>query len=298
MEIRVLTYFIAVAKHESFSKAATTLFITQPTLSRQILDLEKELGVTLFQRGKKYHKLTLTSEGLLLLKRAEEIVNLANKVEKEFQVNDSLINGEIYIGGGETKAMQFIAKVMNQLNKTYSQIHFHIFSGNADEISEKLEKGLLDFGLLIEPTSIEKYDYYKLPMQDTWGLLMRQDAILSSKKEIAVDEIKDLPLIVSRQSYALNQFSGWGNNNFSPLNIVATYNLLYNASLLVEENLGYALCIDKIIPTNSESVFKFVPLHPPLFASLYVVWKKNQTFSKACNLFLNLLKQEIQKIKE
>ena len=290
MELRVLRYFLAIAREESISGAAEVLHITQPTLSRQIMDLEKELGARLFIRG---HKIKLTEEGLLLRKRAEELVELADKTEMEFAVSDEFISGDIYIGGGETDAMRFIAKVAKNLQEEYPHIRYHLFSGNADDVTERLDKGLLDFGILIEPADIKKYNYIQLPVTDTWGLLMRKDSPLSTKNTIKPEELEKLPLLTSRQTLVRNEISGWSRRDFEKLNIVATYNLIYNASLMVDEGFGYALCLDKLVNTTGNSNLCFRPLEPKLEAHLDIVWKKYQVFSKAAQKFLDKLQYEM-----
>lgn len=292
MEIRVLRYFLTVVREESISAAADYLHITQPTLSRQIKELEDELGVKLLNRGKKNRKITLTDEGMLLRKRAEEIVTLADKTRAEFDAAEEIISGDIYIGGGETEAMRLIARAAKKLQDSYPHIKYHLFSGNADDVAERLDKGLLDFGVFIEPANMEKYDYLRLPVTDTWGLLMRKDSPLASLNNIEVKNLKKIPLIVSRQSMTSNEFSGWGRFDFNQLNIVATYNLVYNASLLVAEGLGYALCLDRLVDTTDSSELCFRPLKPHLEARLNLVWKKYQIFSKAGEKFLEKLQEE------
>lgn len=293
MEVRILRYFLAVAREESISKAAEYLHITQPTLSRQLMELEEELGSRLLNRGKRNHKITLTDEGMLLRKRAEEIIALVDKTKSEFVTTNEIISGDIYIGGGETDAMRFIAKTAQKLKKDYPHIRYHLFSGNADDVTEKLDKGLLDFGILIEPADIEKYNYIKLPVTDCWGLLMRKYSPLADKERIFARDLLDIPLITSRQALVRNEVSGWSGEDIEKLNIVATYNLVYNASLMVDEGFGYALCLDKLVNTSESSNLCFKPLTPQLEAHLDIVWKKHQAFSKAAETFLTMLKKEI-----
>lgn len=293
MEIRVLRYFLAVAREESISNAAEYLHITQPTLSRQIMELEKQLGRKLLNRGKRNHKITLTNEGILLCNRAEEIITLVDKTKAEFTMHDEVISGNVYIGGGETDAMRFIARTAQKLQADHPNIRYHLFSGNAYDVTEKLDKGLLDFGILIEPANIEKYNYIKLPVTDQWGLLMRKDSPLAKKEKISPNDIKTIPLITSQQVLVRNEISGWSGFDFDKLNIVATYNLVYNASLMVDEGFGYALCLDKLVNTSESSTLCFKPLAPKLESHLNIVWKKNQVFSKAAEKFLQILKDEI-----
>lgn len=234
MEIRVLRYFLAIAREESISGAATFLHITQPTLSRQIMELEEELGVKLLVRGNR--KITLTNEGRLLHKRAEEIISLVDKVELEFDNPNEIISGDIYIGSGETEAMRLIARTAHHFHQKYPNVRYHLFSGNADDVTEKLDKGLLDFGILIEPANIQKYDYAQIPATDVWGLLMRKDSALASQSTINPKDLCNIPLIISRQTLVDKAISKWLQDSNEKLNIIATYNLVYNASLLVERS--------------------------------------------------------------
>lgn len=293
MELRILRYFLAVAREENISKAAEYLCITQPTLSRQLIELENELGCQLLNRGTKGQKITLTSAGILLRQRALEIINLADKTQALFNQNSNVISGDIYIGGGETKAFQIIARIAKKLQEQYPLIRYHLYSGNAEDVGEKLNNGLLDFGIIIEPADIKKYNYLKLPAKDTWGLLMHKNSPLASKSVIEPKDILNIPLITSRQTLVRNEISGWCEHDFDKLNIVASYNLVYNASLMVEENFGYALCLDKLINVDDSSSLCFRPLHPKLESSLAIVWKKDQVFSPAATKFLELLKLEI-----
>lgn len=296
MELRVLQYFLAVANKGSISKAAEFLHITQPTLSRQIKDLEDELGKILFIRGSK--KITLTDDGILLKKRAEEILKLVEKTKLEINNIDTNLNGDIYIGGGETEGMKIIAKAIHSLNKKYPDIKFHVFSGNAQDVTDKLEKGLLDFGLLIEPADISNYNFIKLPVTDTWGLLIRTDNKLADLEVITPNDIKDKPLICSRQDMVKNEISGWLGFDYDKLNIISTYNLIYNASLLVKEGVGHALCLDKLVDTYKNNALCFRPLEPKLEVNLVFVWKKNQILSSACDVFLKEMQEQILKLKK
>lgn len=291
MELRVLRYFLAVAKEESITAASETLHVTQPTLSRQLMELEEEFGKKLFIRGNR--KITLTDEGILLRKRAEEIVGLVEKTETEITASDEIINGDIYIGGGETDAMRIIAHIVKKLQEKYPQVKYHLFSGNADDVTERLDRGLLDFGVVIEPANIQKYDYLKLPATDTWGVLMRKDSPLAQNTVIKPKDLHNIPLLCSRQSMVGKGISQWIGKDFEKLDIVATYNLVYNASLMVEEGIGYALSLDKLVNTTGNSALCFKPLEPKLEVGLNIVWKKSQVFSKAAKKFLEMLKSEL-----
>lgn len=293
MELRVLRYFLAVAREESISDAAEFLHITQPTLSRQLMDLEEELGKQLLIRGKRNRKIMLTEDGMRLRKRAEEIVALADKTEAEFLAADDAVSGDVYIGCGESDAMRIIAKTAVKLRQDYPDIHFHLYSGNAEDVSERMEKGLLDFGIFITSANIDKYDYLKLPAYDTWGLIMRKSDKLAAKDFITPQDLQGLPLIMSRQALVQEDISRWGKKQIQNLNVVATYNLVYNAAIMTREGFGYTLTLDKLANTGSDSDLCFRPLKPELRINLNLVWKKYQIFSKASQKFLEYLKNEI-----
>ena len=286
MEIRLLRYFLAVAQEESISKAADLLHITQPTLSRQLMDLEKELNTKLLIRGKRNKKITLTEDGKLLKSRAQEIIELTNKTESEFLFGDKNISGDIFIGGGETDAIR-------RLSLEYPNIKYHFYSGNGEDVTEKLNKGLLDFGVFIEPIDKKEYGFIQLPQNDTWGILMRKDSDLAKKEYIEPEDLINIPLFSSRQYLVKNLISGWLGYDFEKLNIIGSYNLLYNASVMVEEGLGYALCIDKLINISGDSKLCFKPLKPKLEAGILVAWPKNQPLSKIAKLFIQKLQEEI-----
>jgi DNA-binding transcriptional LysR family regulator len=291
MDLRVLRYFLAVAREETISAAAGFLNITQPTLSRQLIDLETELGKTLFIRGNR--RISLTEEGMLLRKRAQEIIELVDKTEAEFLASDEIVSGDIYIGAGETHALRSIAKVVRSLQREYPNIKYHLFSGNAEDVTHRLDTGLIDFGVLIEPADVNKYDSIRIPDVDVWGVLMRQDSVLAERDSITPEDLWGLPLICSRQEMSGKVVSSWLKKDYEELDIVATYNLLYNASLLVEEGMGYALCLDKIVNVSGNSALSFKPLKPRLEARLDIVWKKYQVFSKAARIFLTRLQETI-----
>lgn len=296
MEIRVLKYFLAVAREQNISAAAQSLFLSQPTLSRQLKELEEELGKQLFIRGSR--KITLTEEGLLLRKRAEEIVELLDKTEKELSNSDEQVSGEIYIGAGETDGLRLIAKAAKELQEQYPQITYRIISGDAVDITERLDKGLIDFALLLEPVDISKYSYLKFPVKDVWGVLMRRDCPLAEKKSISPKDLQDMPLIVSRQALDGSELTQWLKNGSEQLNIVSTYNLVYNASLMVDEGLGVALCLDKIINVSGDSSLCFRPLKPRLEVGMSLVWKKYQVFSKAAEKFILKMQESVNSLQK
>lgn len=288
MELRVLQYFLAVAREQSISGAAEFLHLSQPTLSRQIKDMEKELGKQLLIRGNR--RITLTEEGMILCKRAEEIMELVKKTESEITLSDESIAGDIYIGAGESNSVGYIAKAANALRREYPLVHFHIESGDAQTVYEQLDKGLIDFGLLFGNIDLTKYNSNSLPTKDTWGVLIPKDSELAKRDVITPNDLIKEPLIVSRQGITRGELQNWFKLPEEKLNVVATYNLLYNASLLVEEGVGYALCLDKIINTSNCNLC-FKPLYPKLEVSMSIVWKKHQVFSKASNKFLDLIFQ-------
>lgn len=291
MEFRVLRYFLAVAREESITGAAKALNVSQPTLSKQLMDLEESLGKQLFIRGNR--RIALTEEGTLLRKRAQEIMELVDKTEAEIGGVDEVISGDLYIGGGETDAMRLIARSVKKLQQEQPHIQYHLYSGNAEDVMERLDKGLLDFGVIIGSAQIQQYDYLRLPATDTWGLLMKKDSPLASLDCIRPEHLLGLPLLCSRQALAGNELSGWLQEGSNHQNIVATYNLIYNAALMVEEGIGYALCLDKLVNTSNVSFLCFKPLEPRLEAPLYIVWKKYQVFSKAAERFLKELQETI-----
>ena len=292
MEFRVLKYFLAVAREENISAAAERLHVTQPTLSRQLMDLEAELGKTLFKR--EHRRISLTEEGMLLRKRAEEIIDLVDKTEAEVMNSGGDIAGDIYIGSGETEGIRLVAKTAKKLRDEGYDIHFHIFSAHDMSIAQRIDKGLLDFGIFAEGANLHKYDSVRIPYSDTWGVLMRRDSRLAEKEYIEPEDLWDEPLIVSLQADTNNELSGWIKRDRERLNIVATYNLLFNASIMVEEGLGYALCFDKIIRIGDGSPLCFRPLKPARTAKLDIAWKKYQVLSKPAELFLERLQENFE----
>ncbi len=287
MELRVLQYFLAIAREQSIVRAAKSLHLSQPTLSTQIKAMEKELGKQLLIRGTKgSRKVTLTEEGMILRKRAEEILNLVQKAQREISLSDKVIVGDVYIGTGETDAVRIIAKAARELYKTYPGIHYHISSGNAQFVIEQLDKGLIDFGIIFGPIDQTKYNFIEMPFKDTWGVLMLQDSPLAAKAAISPEDLWNKPLIISQQANAQGGLAAWMKKELSELEIVATYNLLFNASLMVEEGLGYAIGLDKIIHTSGNSNLCFRPLTPKREAGMSIIWKKYQVFSKASEKFM------------
>ena len=290
MELRVLQYFLAVAREQNISAAAQSLHLTQPTLSRQLREQEEELGKQLMIRGNR--KITLTEDGMLLRKRAEEILELVGRTEKELMRSDDTVSGDIYIGTGETDGVRQIARTANQLQRSYPGIHFHIVSGDAVDVCERLDKGLLDFGVLLGDMDKMKYHYMQLPMKDTWGVLMQRSSPLAQQDAVSPQDLWDKPIILSRQMDNKSGLYRWLRKEPSELHTVATYNLIYNASLMVDEGMGYAFTLDKLVNTTGSDLC-FRPLKPKLELGMYLVWKKSQIFSKASELFLERLQEQL-----
>lgn len=293
MELRELKYFLAVAKAESITKAAEALYVTQPNLSRQMKNLEAELGRQLFERGRR--KITLTEAGKLLKKRAAEILELYGRTEQEIKSPDGTVAGDVRVGGGETRAFRLVAEAAARLNKRHPEVTLHIYSGDGEAIAERLDKGLIDFGIFIEPTDLAGYEHIRLPVTDMWGIFVRRDHPLARKQSVTAADLAGEPLIRSRHSLGNSLVSEWFGGD-DGLNIVATYNLLYNASLLAERGLGCAVGLDGLLNTD-DGPLCFKPLDPPLRSRLNVAWKRGQVFSPAAAAFLTELKDVIAAVK-
>ena len=286
MELRVLQYFLAVAREQNISAAAQSLHLTQPTLSRQLRELEEELGKQLMIRGNR--KITLTEEGMLLRKRAEEILLLVDRTAQELTQPSDTISGDIYIGTGETEGVRQLLKATKQLQARYGGIRLHIVSGDAGDVCERLDQGLLDFGMLLGDIDKTKYRYLELSKKDTWGILMRRDSPLAALPAITPRDLWDKPLILSRQVDNKSGLYRWLGKDPTELHTVATYNLIYNASLMVDEGMGYAFTLDQLVNT-AETNLCFRPLTPRFELGMYLVWKKSRMFSKAAEVFLETL---------
>lgn len=291
MELRVLRYFLAVAREQSITAAAETLHITQPTLSKQLRELEEELAKKLFTRGNR--KITLTEEGMFLRKRAQEIVELADKTEADFAAGVGSVSGDIFIGSGETGAVRYLGRTLYKMRSIYPGVRFHLFSGNGEDVSDRLDKGLIDFALFVGMTDLKKYDYLKLPYHHRWGLILRRDDPLAAHEAVTPEMLMNVPILCSRQALIQNELSGWLGRPFEELNPAGTYNLIYNAAIMVEEGLGCAVCIDKLLDTSGESAVCFRPFEPAIDAELFIAWKKYQFFSAAAGKFLEMLQQEL-----
>lgn len=293
MELRILRYFLAIAREGSFTKASNLLHVSQPALSKQIMDLEGELGCKLFVRTS--HSVRLTEEGFLLKKRAEEILEIADRTRKEFSHRHEDVSGEIYIGAGETNGIRAIADVAREIRDKYLGVTFNFHSANAEDIMERLDKGLLDFGLIIQPADISNYNSLTLPSKDIWGVIMHKKSRLASKKAIKREDLLDEPLIISKQiSRRISSKGGlakWLGPNMGRYNIVARYNLLFNASVMASKHMGYVIGLDGIVDTSPDSALCFKPLMPKLESEMGIIWKKERLFSPQAKLFLTKMKE-------
>lgn len=291
MELRVLRYFLAVAREKSISAAAESMCVSQPALSTQIKALEDELGKKLLVRHKRgARKVELTEDGLILQKRAEEIMALVLKTEREIRLSADVIAGDVYISAGETCAVRFFARAFKELSARHPEIRIHVSSGNYSHVVGQLERGIADLGLLYGAVDASEYEAAEIPARETYGVFMRKDSPLAQKESVSPDDLRGLPLIVSAQDYGGSQNLIWkmggGRESF---NVVATYNLIYNASLLVEEGVGYAVCFDKLLNTSGDSALCFRPFSPEVSTSPLLVWRKHRPLSKAAAAFLDCL---------
>lgn len=287
MEFRTLSYFLMIAREGTISGAAQVLHLSQPTLSRQMQELERELGCTLFERGKR--RIELTEAGMRLRSRAEEIVDLVDRTEQEFHTTPDTLAGEVRIGGGETPAMSLITDIIAELQSAYPLMTFSLHSGNAVDVSDRLETGRIDFGLFLGPTDLGRFESLPLPAQNAWGVLMRRDDPLATRDRIAPEDLIGKPIILSQQ--AGNEMSRWFKRDLEDLDVVATYNLLYNAALLARGGVGYVLGLEGIAATSPTSELAFCPLDPPLTADVSIGWKRYQSFSPAANVFLQSIRE-------
>lgn len=287
MEIRTLRYFLAVAREENMTRAAEALHVTQPTLSKAIKALEEELGKKLFTRHS--FSIKLTDEGILLRNRAEDLVSMADRIEREFVSLDDITGGDLYFGLAESFQIRYLAHAIHSFKKTYPGLRYHITSGDTEQVMEKLDKGLLDFVALAETPNVEKYESVIFPEADVWGLVIPEDDPLGKKKAIRVDDLIGLPLFCSEQSWE-NDIPRWAGAKMHTLHLEGSFRLAYNASIFAKEHLGYLLTFDRLVATSPESGLAFRPLTPRLETKLYLVWKKYQTFSPIAARFLTQIK--------
>ncbi len=286
MEIRVLRYFLEVAREGSITHAAQRLHVSQPTLSKQLKELEAQLGKKLFVRGS--FSVRLTEEGMLLRKRAEDILDMVDKTEEEFKALGEINGGDIHIGCAESDNIKYLARCVKALQNRYPRIRIHLYSGDTEDLSERLDRGILDFAVIAQAVDLSKYNYLEVPESDTWGVVMRKDAPLAVKESVGIEDLLDLPLIVSRQGLREDIPKLFGEK-VDRLRVTTTINLTYHGSVMVLEGLGYLLSFDKLVNTGEESELCFRPLSPKLETKLYIVWKKYQAFSPAADALLRAL---------
>ncbi|MBR1444749.1 MAG: LysR family transcriptional regulator [Firmicutes bacterium] len=287
MELRDMEYFLAIAREENITAAAKSLHLSQPALTKQLKILEDEFGKQLVIR--KNRGITLTEDGMIFKRRAEEILDLAQRTQKEIRTSDAELSGDIYICAGETEGIHFLTQAAKRLREHHKNVRFHISSGDTDDVMEELEKGLIDFGLLFSALNPSKYHSMQVPFQDTWGILMRNDSELAEKAAIETGDLIDRSLIVPRSGDYLNITASFLNTDPSKLTISATYSLIFNASIMVADGLGYALCLDKILNLSGKTELCFRPLAPEIKAIMYVVWKKHKVLSRCADAFLKEL---------
>lgn len=291
MELRVLRYFLAVAREQSVSGAAESMHVSQPSLSRQLMNMEDELGKKLFIRGGR--KITLTEDGMILRRHAQEIMELVEKAKNEISVSDETIAGDVYIGSGETDKVRLIARAAQKVRAECPLVRFHISSGDGTDMKEDLARGLIDFALIMGPEDLSKYEVLPVQAADTWGILMKKDDPLALKPNVTIDDFRGRPLIISRQMMKTNVLPNLFKVEPGSLNIAATYSLLFNASLMVDEGFGYALCLDKIINTTGDSTLCFKPFEHVPELGMNIVWKKYQLLNRACAKFLEKLRETV-----
>ncbi len=288
MEIRVLRYFLEVAREESITHAAVRLHVSQPTLSKQMKDLETELGQKLFVRTN--YSIRLTDAGMLLRKRAEDLLRMSDRITEEFRTLSADEGGDIHIGCAESDGMRCLARCIRDVQARHPRVRCHLYSGNTEDLAGRLDSGILDFAVIVQDVDLTKYNYLELPYADTWGVIMRKDSPLAGQEAVRMEDLLELPLICSRQGMKAD-YPKFFREKVDALHVVATFNLIYNATVLVREGLGYALSFDKLADTGTDSELCFRPLSPSLTSRMYVVWKKYQLFSPAAQLLIEELKE-------
>lgn len=288
MEIRVLRYFLTVVREQSITKASEVLHITQPTLSRQLAQMEEEVGVKLFDRGTR--KITLTNEGLLLRRRAEEILQLVDKTERELVIQEEQVEGKITIGCGEIASVQLLPDLFQSFHEKYPRVTFDIYTATADHVKDQMDRGLVDIGLLLEPIDIEKYDFIRLDMKERWVVLMRPDSPLAKKDAVTAGELSELPLILPRRLRVQSELASWFGDYYENLNVMFTSNLSTNAAIMVNQGLAYSVVVEGSVPFWDQSKITYRPLSPDLTATSVLAWKRGQPFSLAATKFIEHIK--------
>ena len=291
MEFRTLKYFLTVAREENITRAAALLHLTQPTLSRQLMQLEEELGVALFQRGR--YQTVLTEEGVIFRQRAQEIVSLVEKTGREFSDQKDEVAGVLSVGSAESKAMWMLPEFLEEFSRRYPRVQFDMCSGCSDDVRDKVDRGLLDVGILTEPYEIARYEHIRFPQKDRWGLLMRRDDALASREGIRMEEMRDLPLIVPKRELLISEIAGWFGDSGS-LHPVATYNLLLSSVPLVERGLGYAVCMSGAGSIREGGNTCFVPFVPERAGGSVMIWKKNRPLNRPASLFVRMVREMLE----
>ena len=286
MELRHLRYFLMVAREGTISGAAAALHVSQPSLSRQMQELERDLGVRLFDRGSR--RVSLTEPGMRLRRRAEEIVDLVGRTEDEFRLTADTLAGEVRVGGGETPAMGLVADAMAAFVDAYPLVRFSLFSGNAESVGERLDSGRLDFGVFVGHADLSRYEFLQLPARDRWGVFMREGDSLAALDAVTPEDLAGRSLILSEQ--ASREMGAWFRRDLADLDVVATYNLLYNAALLARRGMGVVVSLEGIVDTSAGSGLAFRPLEPAISAEVFVAWKRYQAFSPAAEAFLGAVR--------
>lgn len=288
MEIRVLRYFLTVVREESITKASETLHITQPTLSRQLSQLEEEIGVKLFHRGAR--KISLTNEGILLRRRAEEILQLVDMTEKELVEQEEQVEGGVSIGCGEIASVQLLPELFRSFREKYPRVNFDLFTATADLVKEQMDRGLLDLGLLLEPVDVETYDFIRFDMKENWVVLMRPDDPLAERESITAKELSGAPLILPRRMRVQSELASWFGDYYEQLDVVFTSNLNTNSAIMVESGLAYSIVIEGAVSFWDQAKITYRPLMPPLTATSVLAWKRGQPFSLAVTKFIKYAK--------
>ncbi|MCM1333909.1 MAG: LysR family transcriptional regulator [Bacteroides sp.] len=288
MELRVLKYFLTVVREQSITKAADVLHITQPTLSRQLSQLEDEIGVRLFERGNR--RIALTNEGVLLRRRAEEILQLVDKTERELNEQDEQIEGRITVGCGEIASVQLLPDLFERFHQKYPRVTFDLYTATADHVKEQMERGLADVGLLLEPIDIERYDFIRLDIKERWVVVMRPDSPLAEKEGVTARELSELPLILPRRLKVQSELASWFGGYYDELNVLFTSNLASNAAVMVDRGLAYSIVIEASLPFWDPSKIVYRPLDPPLTATSVLAWRRGQPFSPATTKFIEHIK--------
>ena len=290
MEIRVLRYFLMTAREENITRAAELLHITQPTLSRQLMQLEEELGTKLFERSS--HSIRLTEDGMLLRRRAQELVQLADSVEKEFRHSKEEMSGTISIGSGETGSMQELAEIIRDFQEKYPLVQYDLYTATADDIKERLDKGLLDIGLLTEPVDIMKYSFIRMKRKEKWGILVRRDSKLAEKTSIGPSDLLDVPVFLAHRALVKNEIEGWFGDYYDQVQIAGTYNLINNAAVMVRNHIGVAFCFQ--LQSQFDDL-TYIPIEPQIETGAVIVWKKAQIVSRTTHQFISFLKESREK---